>query len=453
MSMDLHERLATTRSGGGQTSGPDPFADLKNRIHFDVIAELGSQLFNIAIDPQALRERVTQEIRAHLGQQAGIAQSDRERLTSELADDILGHGPLERLIADDSVTEIMVNGPHDIWVERQGRLYPTSVQFNDESHLRRIINKIVAEVGRRIDESSPMVDARLPDGSRVNVVIPPLSLSGPLVTIRKFGNKRLDLMDLIRLGTLSTEAVEFLRRCILAELNILISGGTGTGKTTLLNALSAAIPDSDRIVTIEDAAELKLNQRHVLRLESRPKNIEGEGEVPIRELVRNSLRMRPDRIVVGEVRAAEALDMLQAMNTGHEGSLSTVHANTPRDALSRVETMVLMAGFDLPMRAIRQQMASALDLIVHLERLDDGSRRVTAITEVQRMESEMITLQDLYTFAIERVTEDRVVIGSLNPTGLRPNFLYKFEKRGIELPASLLGNSPAVTEAVAAAWQ
>jgi pilus assembly protein CpaF len=453
MSMDLHERLATTRSPGASQSGPDPFADLKNKIHFDVIAELGSQLFNVAIEPGSLRQRVTEEIRTHLAQQGGVSQNDRERLTAELADDILGHGPLERLIADDSVTEIMVNGPHDIWVERQGRLYPTSVQFNDESHLRRIINKIVAEVGRRIDESSPMVDARLPDGSRVNVIIPPLSLSGPLVTIRKFGNKRLDLMDLIRLGSLSADAVEFLRRCILAELNILISGGTGTGKTTLLNALSAAIPDTDRIVTIEDAAELKLNQRHVLRLESRPKNIEGEGEISIRDLVRNSLRMRPDRIVIGEVRSAEALDMLQAMNTGHEGSLSTVHANSPRDALSRVETMVLMAGFDLPMRAIRQQMASALDLIVHLERLDDGTRRVTAITEVQRMESEMITLQDLFTFTVERVTEDRVVIGSLDPTGLRPNFLYKFEKRGIELPSNLIGSPPSMTDVVAGAWQ
>jgi pilus assembly protein CpaF len=316
------------------------------------------------------------------------------------------------------------------------------VQFNDESHLRRIINKIVAEVGRRIDESSPMVDARLPDGSRVNVVIPPLSLTGPLVTIRKFGNKRLDLMDMVRIGTLSTETVEFLRRCILAELNILISGGTGTGKTTLLNALSAAIPDTDRIITVEDAAELKLNQRHVLRLESRPKNIEGEGEIPIRELVRNSLRMRPDRIVVGEVRAGEALDMLQAMNTGHEGSLSTVHANSPRDALTRVETMVLMAGFDLPMRAVRQQLASALDLIVHLERQEDGVRRVTAITEVMRMESELITLQDLFAFKMERVTEDRRVLGKLIPTGLRPGFLYKFEKRGIELPATLFGTAP-----------
>jgi pilus assembly protein CpaF len=451
--VDLHERLASTRPAAGNHPGPDPFAELKNKIHFDVIAELGGQLFNVAVLPGALRERVTQEIRAHLTQQPGLSQNDHERLTAELADDILGHGPLERLIADDSVTEIMVNGPHDVWVERQGRLYPTTVQFNDESHLRRIINKIVAEVGRRIDESSPMVDARLPDGSRVNVIIPPLSLSGPLVTIRKFGNKRLDLMDMIRLGTLSTETVEFLRRCVLAELNILISGGTGTGKTTLLNALSAAIPDSDRIVTIEDAAELRLNQRHVLRLESRPKNIEGEGEISIRELVRNSLRMRPDRIVIGEVRAGEALDMLQAMNTGHDGSLSTVHANSTRDALSRIETMVLMAGFDLPMRAIRQQVASALDLIVHLERQEDGARRVTAITEVQRMESEMITLQDLFVFSVDHVTDDRTVLGTLRPTGLRPGFLYKFEKRGVEMPSSVFGGTPTVAQLAASGLQ
>jgi pilus assembly protein CpaF len=282
-----------------------------------------------------------------------------------------------------------------------------------------------------------MVDARLPDGSRVNAVIPPLSLSGPLVTIRKFSKKRLDMNDLVRLGTLSTETVEFLQRCVLAELNILISGGTGSGKTTLLNAMSTAIPDANRIVTIEDAAELRLNQRHVLRLESRPKNIEGEGEIPIRELVRNSLRMRPDRIIVGEVRGAEALDMLQAMNTGHDGSLCTVHANSPRDALSRIETMVLMAGFDLPVKAIRQQVASALDLIVHLERLEDGSRRVTAITEVGRMESEVITLQDIFEFRVEEVTSERVVIGGLGSTGLRPTFVHKFEKRGIQLPSSL----------------
>jgi pilus assembly protein CpaF len=434
--MELHERLSAARPVSG-TPGRDPFSEVKNRIHLAVIGDLGPQLFNANMDPNALRERVSADIKSHLAQEQGISRDDRDRLASEIADDILGHGPLERLLADESVTEIMVNGPFDVWVERQGRLYETTVRFNDESHLRRIINKIVAQVGRRIDESSPLVDARLPDGSRVNAVIPPLSLSGPLVTIRKFSKKRLDLNDLVRLGTLSTETIEFLQRCVLAELNILISGGTGSGKTTLLNALSTAIPDSNRIVTIEDAAELRLNQRHVLRLESRPKNIEGEGEIPIRELVRNSLRMRPDRIIVGEVRGAEALDMLQAMNTGHDGSLCTVHSNAPRDALSRIETMVLMAGFDLPVKAIRQQVASALDLIVHLERLEDGSRRVTAITEVGRMESDIITLQDIFEFRVEEVTSERVVIGGLCSTGLRPTFVHKFEKRGIQLPSSL----------------
>ena len=434
--MELHERLSATHPAPA-TSGPDPFADVKNRIHLAVIGELGPRLFNVSMDPQQLRDRVVSDIKSHLAQEAGISRDDRDRLTAEICDDILGHGPLERLLADDSVTEIMVNGPFDVWVERQGLLYETSVHFNDDSHLRRIINKMVAQVGRRIDESSPMVDARLPDGSRVNAVIPPLSLSGPLVTIRKFGRTRLMLDDMVKIGTLSLETVEFLKRCVRAELNILISGGTGTGKTTLLNALSTAIPDSDRIVTIEDAAELKLNQRHVLRLESRPKNIEGEGEIPIRELLRNSLRMRPDRIIVGEVRGPEALDMLQAMNTGHDGSLSTVHSNSTRDALSRIETMVLMAGYDLPMRAIRGQISSALDLIVHLERLEDGTRRVTAVTEVQRMESDVITLQDIFQFKVQSVTPERVVIGSLEATGLRPAFLHKFEKRGVELPLSL----------------
>jgi pilus assembly protein CpaF len=434
--MELHERLSTARPVP-TSIGKDPFSDVKNRIHLAVIGDLGPQLFNVNMDPNALRERVTNDIRNHLAKEQGISRDDRDRIAAEIADDILGHGPLERLLADESVTEIMVNGAFDVWVERQGRLYETTVRFNDESHLRRIINKIVAQVGRRIDESSPLVDARLPDGSRVNAVIPPLSLSGPLVTIRKFSKKRFDLNDLIRMGELTTETVEFLQRCIVAELNILISGGTGSGKTTLLNALSTAIPDSDRIVTIEDAAELRLNQRHVLRLEARPKNIEGEGEIPIRELVRNSLRMRPDRIIVGEVRGAETLDMLQAMNTGHDGSLSTVHANSCRDALARIETMVLMAGFDLPIRAIRQQVASALDLIVHLERLEDGSRRVTAITEVQRMESDVITLQDIFEFKVDEVTSERVVVGSLRSTGLRPGFLHKFEKRGVALPTSL----------------
>jgi pilus assembly protein CpaF len=434
--MELHERLSTARPVLA-TSGRDPFAEVKNRIHFAVIGELGPQLFNTTIEPFALRDRVTSEIETRLSNEPGISRDDRDRLVSEIADDILGHGPIERLLLDDSVSEVMVNGPLEVWVERQGRLYETNVQFNDESHLRRIINKMVAQVGRRIDESSPMVDARLPDGSRVNAVIPPLSLSGPLVTIRKFSNKRLDLTEMIRLGTLSSPTVDFLQRSVLAQLNILISGGTGSGKTTMLNAVSAAISDSERIVTIEDAAELQLKQNHVLRLESRPKNIEGQGEITIRELVRNALRMRPDRIIVGEVRGAESLDMLQAMNTGHDGSLTTVHANSPRDALARIETMVMMAGYDLPLRAIRQQVAAALDLIVHLERLEDGTRRVTAITEVQRMESDVITLQDIFEFNVERVTPERVVIGELEATGLRPTFLYKFEKRGVSLPVDL----------------
>ena len=435
--MELHERISATRHLSG-TDGRDPFAELKNRIHLALIDELGPQLFTLGGDPPSVRARVQADIKERLQQEPGLSREDRDRLEAELTDDVIGYGPLERLLADDSISEIMVNGPGDIWVEREGRLYATTLRFTDDSHLRRIINKLVAQVGRRIDESSPMVDARLPDGSRANAVIPPLSLTGPLLTIRKFGQKRFDFDELVRIGTLNADACDFLRRCVEAELNILISGSTGAGKTTLLNALSAAVPDSDRIITIEDAAELQLAQQHVLRLEARPKNIEGEGEIAIRDLVRNSLRMRPDRIIVGEVRGAEALDMLQAMNTGHEGSLCTVHANSPRDALARIETMVLMSGFDLPLRAIRQQVASALDMIVHLERLEDGSRRIVAITEVQRMESEVITLQELFDFKIERVLPDRTVIGALEPTGLRPNFLHKFAKRGLEMPMPFL---------------
>jgi pilus assembly protein CpaF len=434
--MELHERLTTARESAPQAER-DPFADLKNRIHFAVIGDLGPQLFNVSMDPEALRDRVLADVRDQLAQETGISRDDRQRIALEIADDILGHGPLERLLADDSVTEIMVNGPHEIWIERQGKLLETTVRFNDESHLRRIINKMVAQVGRRIDESSPMVDARLPDGSRVNAIIPPLSLSGPLVTIRKFSKRRLNLDDMVKMGTLSAETTEFLQRCIRAQLNMLISGGTGSGKTTLLNALSTAIPDTERIVTIEDAAELRLNQKHVLRLEARPKNLDGEGEIPIRQLLRNSLRMRPDRIIVGEVRGAEALDMLQAMNTGHDGSLSTVHANSPRDALSRIETMVLMAGIDLPVRAIREQVSSALEAVVHLERLEDGSRRVTSIAEVQRMESDVVTMQELFKFQIDEVTADGAIVGALRSTGLRPTFVSKFEKRGIPLPQGL----------------
>ena len=434
--MELHERLTSTRQAVPATER-EPFAELKNLVHMQVISDLGPQLTALEMDPAAMKERVMVDIKRLLSGETTVSRDDRERLATEIADDILGYGPLERLLPDDSITEIMVNGPHDVWIERQGRLYETTVRFNDESHLRRIINRIVAQIGRRIDESSPMVDARLPDGSRVNAIIPPLSLSGPLLTIRKFSKKRLTLDDMVSLGTLSAESVQFLRSCISAQLNILISGGTGSGKTTLLNALSGAIPDRERIVTIEDAAELQLHQRHVLRLESRPPNIEGEGSIPIRDLVRNSLRMRPDRIIVGEVRGGEALDMLQAMNTGHDGSLCTVHANAPRDALHRIETMVLMAGYDLPIKAIRQQVSSALDLIVHLERLEDGTRRVTAVTEVQRMESDVVTLQDIFEFKVESIAADRTITGHLQGTGLRPIFLKKFEKHGIELPTDL----------------
>jgi pilus assembly protein CpaF len=437
--MQLHERLAERTALQARPDHVDPFAELKNRVHQAIITDLGRELFDADVGPDEMRRRVAEEVRRLVEKEPGIARADRARLVDEIVDDTIAHGPLERLLADDTVTEIMVNGAYDVWVERNGRLFETTVRFIDASHVRRIINKIVAQVGRRIDESSPMVDARLPDGSRVNAVIPPLSLSGPLVTIRKFSKRRLTLDDLVQLGTISRDVVEFLECCVRAELNILVSGGTGTGKTTFLNAISTAIPDHDRIVTIEDAAELRLNQRHVLRLEARPKNIEGQGEIPIRELVRNSLRMRPDRIIVGEVRGPEALDMLQAMNTGHEGSLTTIHANSPRDGLSRIETMVLMAGYDLPVRAIRQQVSAALELIIHLERLEDGGRRVTSICEVQRMESDVITLQELFKYEVKQVRADRSVIGQLQSTGVHPTFLEKFTKHGVELPARLFG--------------
>ena len=442
--MDLRDRIAQAQgSGNADENGRDPLAEVRDRVHWSLIEELGPQLAATDVDPEVLRERVRTEIRTRLAAERGLSLGDRDQLVTEITDDVLGHGPLERLLADESVTEVMVNGPHDVWIERSGRLSHTHIRFADDAHLRRIINKIVGTIGRRVDESSPMVDARLPDGSRVNAVLPPVSLTGPLMTIRKFGRERMAINDLIRIGTLTPESVEFLNACLRAELNILISGGTGSGKTTMLNALSAAIPDEDRIVTIEDAAELKLQQRHVLRLEARPPNIEGEGEVKIRDLVRNSLRMRPDRIIVGEVRGAEALDMLQAMNTGHDGSLCTVHSNSTRDALSRIETMVLMAGYDLPMRAIRQQVASALDLIVHLERVPGGARKVTAITEILRMEGDVITTQDLFSYEMDTAIGDSRVVGSLKATGLRPNFLPKFERKGVQLPAVMRGVAPA----------
>jgi pilus assembly protein CpaF len=436
--MELRERIAAVRPAQPEVA-EDAFAEVRDRVHAGLIADLGPQLANADLEPHLLRERVRVQARARLAEERGLSVADRERLIDEIADDTLGHGPIEKLLADESVTEIMVNGAQDVWIERRGRLHPTAVRFTDDAHVRRIVTKIASQVGRRVDESSPMLDARLPDGSRVNAVLPPLSLTGPLLTIRKFQRERFRLTDMIRLGSLTQDAADLLRACLRGELNILISGGTGSGKTTMLNAMSAEIADDHRIVTIEDAAELRLDQRHVLRLEARPPNIEGEGEVTIRDLVRNALRMRPDRIVVGEVRGAEALDMLQAMNTGHDGSLSTVHANSSRDALSRVETMVLMAGYDLPMRAIRQQIASAVDLIVHVERLPDGSRRVTAITEVMRIEGEVITTGDLFAFQVGDVAADGTVAGALRWTGLRPTFLPKLERHGVKLPGALAG--------------
>jgi len=441
--MELARRLT-----GPEPSLPhwiDPFADVKDRVHKAVISGLGPRVFNTESDPASLRDRVVTDVTQELEAEAGLARSDRERLVRELTDDILGHGPLERLLADDTITEIMVNGPYEVWIERQGKIFLTDVRFSDESHVRRIIIKRVAQAGRRVDESTPMVDARLSDGSRVNAVLPPLSLSGPLLTIRKFPKRRLGATELARLGTLTSETVDFLDRCVRARLNVLISGGTGTGKTTLLNVLSESIPEEDRVVTIEETAELQLHQAHVLRLESRTRNAEGEGEITIRQLVRNSLRMRPDRIIVGEVRGSEALDMLQAMNTGHDGSLCTLHANTPRDALARAETMVLMAGYDLPVRAIRQQVSSALDLIVHLSRMRDGSRRVTHISEVMRMESDVITLQDIFTFNQKEISGDGRVVGRLEATGMRPSFLDKFDRYGVQLHTGMF--TPATPSA------
>jgi pilus assembly protein CpaF len=337
------------------------------------------------------------------------------------------------------ITEVMVNGPQQVYIEREGRLELTNVTFQNDEHVMKIIQRIIAPIGRRVDESSPMVDARLADGSRVNAIIPPLSLVGPVITIRKFSAQPLTVEDLVRFGTATPEMFEFLEACVKARLNIFVSGGTGSGKTTMLNILSSFIPDDERIVTIEDAAELQLRQEHVVTLESRPANIEGKGAIPIRELVRNSLRMRPDRIVVGECRSAEALDMLQAMNTGHDGSMSTGHANTPRDMLSRLETMVLMAGMDLPLKAIREQIASAVDLIVHQNRLKDGTRKITNITEVQGMEGDVIVMQDIFVFEQTGVVEGKIQ-GKLRPTGIRPKFVEKFEVAGIHLPPNVFGS-------------
>jgi pilus assembly protein CpaF len=360
-------------------------------------------------------------------------RATRMQLLEWITSDIIGYGPLEPFLNDNDITEIMVNGPNDVYIERFGIIEHTNVKFTSDAHLRRIIDRIVAPIGRRVDESSPYVDARLPSGFRVNATIPPLALDGPILTIRKFAVVPFTAQDLVNNGTMNNNLVGFIKACVEAKVNLVISGGTGTGKTTLLNVVSTYIPSNERIITIEDTAELKLNQRHVVRLEKRPPNIEGKGEVTIRQLLINALRMRPDRIIVGEARGGEALDMLQAMNTGHEGSMTTIHANSPRDALRRIETMVLMAGMDLPLRAIREQVASSINLLIHLERMRDGTRKVVQVTEVQGMEGDTFTLQDLFVFEQTGISNGRV-IGSIRSTGLRPKFSEKFEINSISLP-------------------
>jgi pilus assembly protein CpaF len=419
----------------------DPFVLLKRRAQDALFARLGARLHDASLSEDQLGSYVVQELsRVIEAEQVPLTLNERARLVAELTDDILGYGAIERYLADPSVTEIMVNATDGVYVERAGKLERTDARYLSDDQIRQVIDRIVSRVGRRIDESSPMVDARLADGSRVNAIIPPLAVDGPVLTIRKFSPNAYSTQDLVDNGTMSAEIADLMSACVRGRLNILVSGGTGTGKTTFLNVLSSFIPNEDRVITIEDAVELRLHQEHVIRLESRPPNIEGKGQVVIRDLVRNSLRMRPDRIIVGEVRGAEALDMLQAMNTGHEGSLSTLHANTPRDALSRLETMVLMAGMDLPVRAIREQVSSALNLIVHLSRLRDGTRRITQICEVNGMEGDVVTLTDLYTFDYAAgMDEDGRFLGTATATGLRAQFAERLREVGIEVPARLFG--------------
>ena len=416
----------------------DPHRQVKNRIQEQLIGQVDARLLaNTGALTRREREEVRKKIAELLAAEESLTPLERDEVETALLAEILGYGPIQGLLDDPEVTEIMVNNPSQVYVERHGKLEVAPVAFRDEGEVRRLIDKIVTPLGRRIDEANPMVDARLPDGSRVNAIIPPLSVRGPAVTIRKFARDALQVSDLMRLGTLNDKMAAFLDACVRARLNLIVSGGTGSGKTTTLNVLSSFIPEVERIVTIEDAAELQLHQEHVVSLETRPANIEGRGEIAVRQLVRNSLRMRPDRIVVGEVRSGEALDMLQAMNTGHDGSLSTAHANSPRDLLSRLETMVLMAGIDLPIKAIREQIASALDLIIHQARLRDGSRRITYITEVGGMESDVILLQNIFVFRVEGLTPEGRVIGDFAATGIRPGFTERLQAAGVDLPAAM----------------
>ncbi len=436
-------RLAAMRTrnqavaGRPTTRQDNTYLDLKTRVQNRLLSELDQ-----AIDltrKNEVRAHIEELFNAVLAEESMVlARAERQRLFESIVAEIMGFGPLEPLLADETITEIMVNGPKNVFVERKGNISRANIAFEDDDHVLRILDRIVAPLGRRVDEQSPMVDARLPDGSRVNAVIRPISLVGPTITIRKFFKKPLTVDDLISYGTITREMIEFLRACIIARLNVIVSGGTGSGKTTLLNILSGFIPNDERIVTVENAAELQLRQEHVITLESRPANIEGKGQISIQDLVVNCLRMRPDRIVVGECRSGEALDMLQAMNTGHDGSLTTLHSNSPRDTIARLEVMCLMAGMDLPVRAIREQIASAVDLIVHQERLRDGTRKVVKVTEVQGMEGDMITMSDIFEFEQTGV-EGGKIVGRLRPTGIRPKFTDRIEAAGIYLPPSVFG--------------
>ena len=421
------------------TSRAKQIDNIKREIHLRLIEKLSDVIFKQKVSDAELKLKVHREVQGLLSENdTPMTVEEKKKITDDLIDDVVGYGPVEEFLKDNEITEIMVNNSSTIYIEKFGKIYLTTKTFLDKAHLLRVIDKIVSKVGRRVDEAVPYVDARLPDGSRVNVIVHPLALNGPILTIRKFSADPFTIDDLVEMGTCTRNVAIFLEACVRGRLNMISSGGTGTGKTTTLNVLSSFVPDDERIVTIEDAAELRLNQKHVLRLEARPPNIEGSGEVTIRDLVRNALRMRPDRIIVGEVRGGEALDMLQAMNTGHDGSISTIHANSTRDVLSRMETMVLMSGLELPIRAIREQIASAVNLIVHLNRLKDGTRRFVKITEVQGMEGDVITLQDLFVFDFSMGIDERGRFrGSIKSTGLRPKFMERLHDVGVDVPSEV----------------